>query len=77
MRALRCTISALYMMANASCAGSEKSIAVSLVREDQEEINPWSLISYDTNLYDWLYLGNGDRAGCYLLAARGEYVTLP
>ena len=26
-------------MTNASCAGSEKSIAVSLVREDQEENN--------------------------------------
>ena len=40
-------------------------------------INPCSLISYDTNLYDWLYLGNGDRVGYYLLAARGEYITLP
>ena len=41
MHALRCTctISALCMMANASCAGSEKSIAVSLVREDQKENN--------------------------------------
>ena len=37
MRALQCTLSVLCLAGNARCALSEKNIAVSLVREDQEE----------------------------------------
>ena len=39
------------------------------------QVNPCSLKAPIPN--HWLYLGNGDRAGCCPISARGELYTLP